>query len=123
MATRCERSFLSAKEITMPNVYAIFQFKVDDVDGFRQYTQSAAPVVAAHGGRVVVASANTDVREGDLGGGFTTIVVFPSREAAEAWYSSNEYQSASALRHQTTSDGSLVIIDEFVRPPAPGAAR
>jgi uncharacterized protein (DUF1330 family) len=50
-------------------------------------------------------------------------VEFPSREAAEAWHSSNEYQSASVLRHQTTSDGSLVIIDEFVRPPVPGAAR
>ncbi len=107
----------------MPNVYALFQFTIDDADGFRRYTQAAAPVVAAHGGRVVVASANTDVREGDLSGGFTTIVEFPSREAAEAWYSSAEYQSASILRHQTTSSGSLVIVDEFVRPAAPGAAR
>jgi uncharacterized protein (DUF1330 family) len=115
--------FTNPEEITMPNVYALFQFSVDDADGFRRYTQSAAPTVAAHGGRVVVASATTDVREGDLGGGFTTIVEFPSREAAEAWYSSPEYQSASILRHQTTSNGSLVIMDEFVPPSAAGGAR
>jgi uncharacterized protein (DUF1330 family) len=100
-------------------VYALFQFTVDDVDGFRQYTRAAAPTVAAHGGRVLVASANTDVREGDVGGGFTTIVEFPSREAAEAWYSSPEYHSASVLRHQVTSNGSLVIISEFVPPRRP----
>ena len=105
----------------MSKVYALFQFTVDDADGFRQYTKAAAPTVAAYGGRVVAASANTDVREGDLGGRFTTVVEFPSREAAEAWYSSPEYENASVLRHQTTSNGSLVIIDEFVPPSAPGA--
>ena len=107
----------------MSRVYALFQFTVDDVDGFGQYTRAAASTVAAHGGRVLVASADTDVREGDARGGFTTIIEFPSREAAEAWYASSEYQSASVLRHQATSNGSLVIHSEFVPPQAPGAAR
>ena len=40
----------------------------------------------------------------------TVIIEFPSREAAEGWYRSADYQKIIGLRHQS-SKGNLVILD------------
>jgi uncharacterized protein (DUF1330 family) len=38
------------------------------------------------------------------------IIEFPSRDAAEGWYRSAEYQKVISLRHKA-SVGNLVIVD------------
>jgi len=40
----------------------------------------------------------------------TVIIEFPSRESAEGWYKSADYQEIIGLRLKSTS-GSLVILD------------
>jgi uncharacterized protein (DUF1330 family) len=45
----------------------------------------------------------------------TVVLRFESREAALAWYQSEEYQSVIALRTDN-SDGMAVLCDGFVMP-------
>jgi len=49
-----------------------------------------------------------------------TIIEFPSREAAENWYASPEYEAVHHLRLEATSAGSLVFLDGFEIPTGTG---
>ncbi len=97
----------------MPKAYVLLQFNVDDPETFARYRQGAAPTILAHGGKVLVAAAKTDTREGALPAALTTIIEFPSREIAEAWYASPEYAAVHHLREEATSAGSLAFLDGF----------
>lgn len=48
-----------------------------------------------------------------------TIIEFPSRVAAEAWYASSEYAAFKHLRHEATSAAGLVFLDGFEPPAGP----
>ena len=61
-----------------------------------------------------MAGPSGDVREGEPGV-HTVVLRFASKEAAQGWYDSPEYQAIIHLRTDN-SRGSLVICDEFVRP-------
>jgi uncharacterized protein (DUF1330 family) len=50
------------------------------------------------------------VLEGEWQHPRTVIIEFPSREAAEGWYKSTDYQKIIGLRHKS-SMGNLVILD------------
>jgi len=103
----------------MPNAYVLLQFNLDAPEKFIGYRQHAAPTIQSHGGKVLVAAANADVREGALPARQVTVIEFPSRAAAEAWYASSEYSDFKHLRHEATSSGSLAFLDGFVPPAAP----
>lgn len=103
----------------MSKAYVLFQFNMSDQEKFGLYIQNAAPTVLANGGKVLVAAADADVREGTPGAHRATIIEFPSRAAAEAWYSSSEYAAFKHLRHEATSEAGLVFLDGFEHPAGP----
>lgn len=104
----------------MPKAYVLLQFNIDDPESFGRYRQGAAPTIVANGGRVLVAANKADLREGVIPAGLVTIIEFPSREAAEAWYASSEYEAVHHLRTDATSAGSLAFLDGFVPPTGAG---
>ena len=104
----------------MPKAYVLLQFNVDDQETFGLYRQGAAPTILSNGGKVLVAAAKGDVREGALAASLVTIIEFPGREAAEAWYASPEYAAVHHLREDATSAGSLTILDGFEIPAGAG---
>ena len=95
----------------MAKAYALVQGNLHDVETFRRYASPAKASIAAHGGKLIVATENKDVREGPLGTNRTVIVEFPSREAAVRWYECAEYQALIPLRREATTDCSCVILD------------
>ncbi len=101
----------------MSKAYVLLQFDLNDPEMFLRYRQGAAPLIVAHGGRVLVGASSPDVREGALPAKLVTILEFPSREAAEAWYASPEYAAVKHFRHDATSAGSVAFLEGFV-PPA-----
>ncbi len=103
----------------MPKAYVLLQFNVENPETFGRYRQGAAPTILAHGGKVLVAAAKTDTREGAPPSSLVTIIEFPSREAAETWYASPAYEAVHHLREEATSAGSLTILDGFEVPPQP----
>jgi uncharacterized protein (DUF1330 family) len=104
----------------MPKAYVLLQFNVDDQETFGQYRKAAAPIIHSHGGKVLVAAANMDLREGALPARLATIIEFPSLEAAHTWYASPEYEAVHHLRTDATSAGSLVFLEGFELPAGAG---
>jgi uncharacterized protein (DUF1330 family) len=63
------------------------------------YSQAAAQILEAHGGRYVIRAPGATVLEGEGAEGASVVVSeWPSREAALAFYSSPEYTAAKAMR-------------------------
>jgi uncharacterized protein (DUF1330 family) len=78
--------------------YVIYQAEVADPVRYEQYKAKAAATVAAAGGRYVVRGGDAEPLEGDLPAGRTAVLEFPTRQAALAWYRSEEYAAARSLR-------------------------
>ncbi len=104
----------------MPKAYVLLQFNVDDQQTFGEYRKAAAPIIHSHGGKVLVAAANMELREGALPARLATIVEFPSMEAAHTWYASQEYEAVHHLRTDATSAGSLAFLEGFEIPAGAG---
>ncbi len=100
----------------MPKAYVLTQYNLDDAEKMGQYVPGAIGSVVAHGGAVLVAAEGYDCREGSPSTHRTVILEFPSHEAAAGWYESPGYQAIAHLRHEATSEGSLVIVDGFAAP-------
>jgi uncharacterized protein (DUF1330 family) len=100
----------------MSKAYALIQFTLINKDLFAQYIKGAFPTILAHGGQVIVAAENPNPQEGSLPTARTTMIEFPSREAAMSWYHSNEYSAIKQLRHEATKQGSLIILDAWQMP-------
>jgi uncharacterized protein (DUF1330 family) len=64
----------------------------------RAYTSKAAPNVVAAGGRFVVRGGDIEVLEGDPPPPRASILEFPTREAARAWYFSDDYTGSVSSR-------------------------
>jgi uncharacterized protein (DUF1330 family) len=94
--------------------YVIASYTVTNQEGYAQYISAVGPTLRAHGAQILVAGAGGDVREGDPGD-HIVVLRFESKEAAQGWYDSPEYQAVVHLRTDN-SHGTLVICDEFVIP-------
>jgi len=78
--------------------YVIYQGEVTDPARYEEYKTQAATSLLAAGGRYVVRGGDIEVLEGDAPAGRTVVVVFPTMEAAVAWYHGDEYTEARKLR-------------------------
>ena len=99
----------------MPKSYILAEVTIPDQEAYRAsgYMAMAEAAVTAHGGRFMVrGGGNAEILEG---GSFGRIVIleFPNRRAAEAFYHSEQYAPAIALR-QSLSAARLVLLDEHV---------
>jgi uncharacterized protein (DUF1330 family) len=97
------------------SAYVLVEVEVQDPEVYAEYRPLAAESLAKHGGRYLVRGGTTEVLEGEW---FPRVVVleFDNLEAAHAWYHSDEYQAAVALRHESAK--SRMIAVEGVGTPA-----
>jgi uncharacterized protein (DUF1330 family) len=65
--------------------------------------------VAAFGGRYVVRGGSIENIEGDWQPGRVVIIEFDSVEQAKAWYDSQEYEEAKALRIRSTISSLMIV--------------
>lgn len=77
--------------------FVVVQGTINDADKMKEYGALAGPTVKAHGGEVV-ARGPSGVLAGESEHELMVILQFPSREAAETWYNSAEYQAAIPTR-------------------------
>ena len=92
----------------------VFNYTVTNPDGYAAYGRAARPTLAGHGAEGVVVDYSSQAIEGDPGP-VTVVLRFESKEAALAWYESEEYQSVIRLRTDN-SEGVAVLCDGFVMP-------
>jgi len=95
--------------------YVIADIEVLDPVAYEEYKRLAGSTPAQFGGRYIVRGAPVQVVEGTWSPKRLVILEFPSLEHAKAWYESEAYGQAKAIRHQAAR--SHLIFVEGV-PPA-----
>jgi uncharacterized protein (DUF1330 family) len=90
--------------------YLIAVETVHDEAMFAEYRKQVVGTVGQFGGQFIARGGKLTVVEGQWEHSRTVIIEFPTRESAEAWYKSPDYQKIISLRLKSTT-GSLVILD------------
>jgi len=81
--------------------YIIVDVKINDPVRYDEYKKLTPGSLKPFDGKFVVRGGQTQTLEGDWQPGRIVIVEFPSLEKAKAWWSSEEYAPAKALRQAT----------------------
>jgi uncharacterized protein (DUF1330 family) len=93
----------------MPKGYLVANIRVNDQDVFKNFSQTALPIIEKYGGKILARGPHADRHEGNADG-IVTMLEFESKEAAEKFYFSDDYQAAKAIR-DTGCDTDLMIIE------------
>ena len=93
----------------MPKGYLVANIRVNDKEKFAAFSGMAAPVIKAHGGKVLARGPGAERHEGSVEG-IVMMIEFDSIDAARTFYLSDEYQAAKAVR-DACSETDLMIIE------------
>ncbi len=89
--------------------YVVVDVEVRDKDQYEDYKRMVPPTLTPYGGRFIVRGGAAEALEGEWSPKRMVIVEFPSVEHAKAWWSSEEYAEAKALR-QATADTRMIVV-------------
>ena len=93
----------------MAGAYWIAHVKVTDPEAYGKYAQGAGPAIAKHGGKFLARGTRYVQLEGN-DRSRNVLAWFPSLEAAETCYHSDEYQAALAYA-KGASERDLMILE------------
>jgi uncharacterized protein (DUF1330 family) len=80
------------------SAYVIYQGEIFDPTRYDEYKKKAAESIIAAGGRFAVRGGDVEMLEGEPPAGPTVILEFATRDAALAWYRSEEYTAIRKIR-------------------------
>lgn len=89
--------------------YIVVEVEVRDADRYETYKRMVPPTLAAYGGRFLVRGGEAETLEGGWEPKRVVILEFPSAERARAWWDSEEYAEAKALR-QATAHTRMILV-------------
>jgi len=89
--------------------YIVVEIEVNDAPRYEDYKAMVPPSLEAYGGRFVVRGGKVETLEGDWAPKRFVMVEFPSVERAKAWWASEEYAEAKALRQATAKTQMIVV--------------
>ena len=89
--------------------YVVVEVEVQDKDRYETYKRMVPPTLTPYGGRFIVRGGEVEALEGEWSPQRVVIVEFPSVERAKAWWSSEEYAEAKALRQATAHTRMIVV--------------
>ena len=92
--------------------YIVVEVEVEDPVRYEDYKKMVPPSLEAFDGRFLVRGGQVETLEGDWAPKRLVVVEFPSLEKAKAWWSSEEYAEAKALR-QATAKTQMIVADGF----------
>jgi uncharacterized protein (DUF1330 family) len=96
-------------------VYYIGAYDIDDAEEFKRYGPVVMSLLPKYGGELLASDTAAYAVEGRAKT-MNAIIKFPFREAALGLYNDPAYQEAKRLRQRSTSNGTMVIVEEFGRP-------
>lgn len=93
--------------------FVIVQIAINDRSGYEQYGLAGhQEIFDKFSAKLVGLDEDVEVVEGGWPFTRTVILEFPSKELAQAWYHSNEYQAVVGLRHGSATSN-LVIVSGY----------
>ena len=93
----------------MSKGYLVANIRVNDHEKLQAFSGMAAPAIKKYGGKVLARGPGAERLEGDVSG-IVMMIEFESKEAANTFYHSEEYQVAKAVREEC-SETDLMIIE------------
>jgi uncharacterized protein (DUF1330 family) len=90
--------------------YVIANIDVQDPVRYADYIKLTPGTIAPFGGRFIARGGRSERLEGDTAANRLVILEFPSYDQANAWYASDGYRVAMAIR-QSASTGSLILVE------------
>ena len=99
------------KEIIMAPAYLIVDTKIREPESYEDYKKLAKPIVESFGGEYLARGGELHIDQDDLWSPSRIVLVkFPSLEQAKSFLNSEQYQSAKALR-LNSSRATLTVIE------------
>ena len=93
----------------MSKGYVVANIRVKDHEKFQKFSVMAGPAIKKYGGKVLARGPDADRLEGNVSG-IVMMIEFETKEAANKFYYSDEYQAAKAVR-EACSDTDFMIIE------------
>jgi uncharacterized protein (DUF1330 family) len=90
--------------------YVIATIDVRDPVRYADYVKLTPATIVPFGGQFIARGGRLEKLEGDAAANRVVVLEFPSFEQAKAWYDSEGYRVARAIR-QSASTGSLVLVE------------
>ena len=80
--------------------YVVVDVERTDLERAACYSEMSGPSVERHGGRFLARGGALDVLEGDWEPERLVVIEFASTDAARAWFDSDDYREARAVRER-----------------------
>ncbi|MEM1300622.1 MAG: DUF1330 domain-containing protein [Pseudomonadota bacterium] len=93
----------------MPYGYVIAQITVTDPATYPKYVALVQPILDKFGGEFLVRGGRSESYEGTPPGERNVVIRFPSYQAAQDWYHSEEYAEAKALRMSASTSVQTIV--------------
>ena len=94
------------------SVFVVNAYDIHDPETFKEYPPRVAPLLLKHGAKLLAMDTEATSLEGKPKK-MNAIVEFPSEEAVYNFYNDPEYQSFIYLRHNSTSNCTMIILKQF----------
>ncbi len=93
-------------------VYVVNAYDIHDPETFKEYPPRVSRLLPKYGAKVLAMETNPRALEG-IPKTMNAIVEFPSVEAVDNFYNDPEYQSFIHLRHNSTSNCTMLVLNQF----------
>ncbi len=93
----------------MSKTFLYIQFKIKQMDAFKQYGEKVSKTVASYGGKTIAVNKSPNSLQGDLDIDVNVIQEWPSIEAAQTWLDSPEYAPLKALRDEHAMTDLVIV--------------
>jgi uncharacterized protein (DUF1330 family) len=93
-------------------VYYIGSYDIVDPNAFQKYPAVVLALLPKYGGEVLASDTSALLVEGTART-MNAVIRFPSKEAALGLYNDPGYQEAKRLRQASTTNISMVLVEEF----------
>jgi len=91
------------------SAYIIVNIDVTDPEPYERYKSMAHATVTAYGGRYIVRGGPAERLEGSWEPKRVVVLEFPDAARAKAWWSSEEYRPAKALREASARSDMILV--------------
>jgi uncharacterized protein (DUF1330 family) len=93
-------------------VYVVNAYDIHDPETFKEYPPRVGRLLLKYGAKVLAMETNPRALEGTPKT-MNAIVEFPSEAAVDNFYNDPEYQSFIHLRHNSTSNCTMLVLKQF----------
>jgi uncharacterized protein (DUF1330 family) len=90
--------------------YVILDVEITDPARYEEYKKLSGPALVPFGGRFLVRGGPVEAMEGDWHPSRVVVLEFPDAQHARAWWSSETYRPAKAIR-QSASRGNMILVE------------